>query len=50
MTVTEEIAKIILPILVDWLGSEKSSNDEQKELDIYKNPSIHCATEANNDD
>lgn len=40
MTVTKEIAKLIVPILLELLNSEKSSNKEQKGLDIYKNPSI----------
>lgn len=50
MTVTKEIAKLIVPILLELLNSEKSSNKEQKGLDIYKNPSIHCVQEVVNDD
>ena len=49
-TVIEEIVELILPTVKKLINSDNNPNYEQKGLDIYKNPRIHCVQEVVDDE
>lgn len=50
MTIAEEIAELILPVVLEMMKGEKSSENNHKELDMCGETSIHCDQEENYND
>ena len=50
MTEIEKFVKLIMPYLLIFIKEQENMGNMQKELDNFKNPSIHCDVKGTDND